>query len=119
MELVKKHMRAYSKSKNIHLINVNGWLNHVHCLISLEPEQNISNIINLIKGESSFWINRNQICKEKFSWQNEYFAVSISQSHFHLINNYINKQEIHHRKKSFEQEYNEFIDANAFDAEKA
>lgn len=119
MNLLKKHMKEYAQTKNIYLLNVNGWLDHVHCLISLEPEQILSNVINLLKGESSFWINKNKICTEKFSWQNEYFAVSIGQSQFEAINNYINGQEIHHKKKSFEQEYDEFFEAYAFEKEKA
>jgi len=119
MDVLKKHMKEYAHSKDIHLLNVNGWLNHVHCLISLNPDHNIATVVGLLKGESSFWLNKNQICSEKFGWQNEYFAVSIGKSQFESLNDYINNQEKHHAKKSFEQEYNEFIAAYAFDEEKA
>ncbi len=53
------HIREYAVLKNIHLINVNGWLDHLHCLISLSADQNIATVMNLLKGESSFWGNRN------------------------------------------------------------
>jgi REP element-mobilizing transposase RayT len=111
------HIREYTKSKNIHLININGWNDHLHALLSLTPEQNISTIINLIKGESSFWANKNLKWTEKFGWQNDYFAVSISQSHFERVNGYISNQELHHQKKTFEKEYREFIQNYQFEKE--
>jgi len=70
--------------------------------------------MQLIKGESSFWINKNQLTKEKFSWQDEYFAVSVSESMIESVRNYIKNQEIHHKKKSFADEYQEFIDKYNF-----
>jgi REP element-mobilizing transposase RayT len=104
-----EHIRQYSPTKNIHLLNVNGWVDHLHCFISLSADQNIATVMNLIKGESSFWANKNLKWNEKFGWQDEYFAVSVSQSHFELVNNYITNQEDHHRKKTFQDEYDEFI----------
>lgn len=103
------HIRENAVLKNIHLINVNGWLDHLHCLISVSADQNIATLMNLIKGESSFWANRNLTWSEKFGWQDEYFAVSISQSQLEAINHYIDNQEEHHQKKTFQQEYDEFI----------
>jgi len=58
----------------------------------------------LIKGESSFWVNQNNLTPEKFSWQDDYFAVSVSESQVIAIINYIKNQEKHHSKKSFEEE---------------
>jgi REP element-mobilizing transposase RayT len=103
------HIRNYAAEKNIHLINVNGWLDHLHCFISLSADQNMATVMNLIKGESSFWANRNLKWTEKFGWQDDYFAVSVGESQFNAVNNYINNQEQHHKKKSFQQEYDEFI----------
>ena len=108
-DLLCRHIREYAASKNIHLVNINGWQNHLHCFLSVLPEQNIATLMNLIKGESSHWANKHLKFSEKFGWQDDYFAVSVSQSHFEAVNNYINNQEQHHRKKTFEQEYNEFI----------
>lgn len=72
-------------------------------------EQNIKKIIQLIKGESSLWINKNQLTKERFEWQDEYFAVSVSESVVDKVRDYIKNQEIHHQKKTFQEEYDEFI----------
>ncbi len=70
----------------------------------------------MIKGESSFWINKNHLTKEKFEWQDEYFAVSVSESMIEIIRNYIKKQEEHHSRKTFQQEYDEFIKNYHFDS---
>jgi REP element-mobilizing transposase RayT len=104
-----QHIREYAKSKSIYLLNVNGWLDHLHCLISMSSDQNIATVMGLIKGESSFWANKNLNFTEKFGWQDDYFAVSIGESQLQILNNYIDNQEEHHEKKTFQQEYEEFI----------
>mgnify|MGYP001549533814 CR=1 FL=1 len=111
------HIREHAPTKNIHVLNINGYQNHLHCLISLSSDQNSATVMNLIKGESSFWANKNLKLNEKFGWQDEYFAVSVSQSHFDVVNNYFSNQEEHHRKKTFKEEYDEFIEKYAFDSE--
>ncbi|MDI9355664.1 MAG: IS200/IS605 family transposase [Chitinophagaceae bacterium] len=106
---VFKHISENAKSKGIILNIINGFDDHVHCLVGLNEQQNIATIAQLLKGESSFWINKNNLCKEKFGWQDEYFAVSVSESQFNTVRNYIFKQEEHHAKKTWQQEYDEFI----------
>nr|WP_320110502.1 transposase [Draconibacterium orientale] len=77
-------------------------------------EQNIAKVIQLLKGESSYWINKENLGKN-FKWADEYFAVSISESQVEKVKTYIHNQEIHHKKKSWEEEYNEFIKNYNFD----
>jgi putative transposase len=103
------HIKEYAKSKNIFVLNVNGWSDHLHCILSLSSDQNVSTVMNLIKGESSYWANRNLTFAEKFGWQDDYFAVSVSQSGLDALNQYINNQEEHHKRKTFQQEYDEFM----------
>jgi putative transposase len=88
---------------------VNGYEDHIHCLVSLSTDQTISKIVQLIKGESTYWINKEKICQTRFGWQNEYFAVSVSQSHLGRVKGYIDDQENHHQKKTWEQEYEELM----------
>lgn len=74
--------------------------------------------MQLIKGESSHWINKENILENerlKFSWQEEYFAVSISESVVEKVRKYIENQEIHHSKKTYQQEYDTFIDTYGFE----
>jgi putative transposase len=108
-DAICKHIREYAPTKSIHVLNVNGWQDHLHCLVSLSPDQNVLTIVGLIKGESSFWAGKNLKMKEKFGWQDDYFAVSVSESQFPVINRYISNQEEHHKKKTFQQEYDEFM----------
>lgn len=106
---VYQHIIQNCKDKEIFLQAINGYTDHLHCLISLGKDQSISKISQLIKGESSFWINKNNLTPEKFSWQDDYFAVSVSESQVETVINYIKNQEKHHSKKSFDDEVNEFI----------
>lgn len=70
--------------------------------------------MQLIKGESSFWFNKNSISQNKLNWQKEYFAVSVSESQVDAVKNYITNQEEHHKKKTWNEEYNEFITKYGF-----
>jgi REP-associated tyrosine transposase len=111
-ELTKKvfqHIKQNAKEKEIWLDTINGYNNHVHCLISLGREQSVSKVAQLIKGESSFWINQNKLIKGKFIWQDDYWAVSVSESHLQSVREYIKNQEEHHKTKSFTEEINEFM----------
>lgn len=111
---VFQHIRDNAKEKGIKLSLINGYVDHVHCLISLKSDQNISKIIQLIKGESPFWINKEKLCPKKFAWQEEYFVVSVGESQLERVKKYILNQEDHHRKKSFKEEYDEFIEKYGF-----
>ncbi|MDO9511495.1 MAG: transposase [Bacteroidales bacterium] len=94
---------------------INGHLEHVHCLISMRSGQTIDNIMMLIKGESSFWINKNKILPGKFEWQGDYYAASVSEKDLGAVRNYIKNQEKHHSVKSYDLEYQEFIKDNNID----
>src|ERR1700744_3384872 len=103
------HIKQNCKDKEIFLKAINGYTDHIHCLISLGKDQSVAKITQLIKGESSFWINQNNFIKDKFAWQDDYFAVSVSESQLQSIIKYIDNQETHHAKKSFSDEVDEFI----------
>ncbi len=70
--------------------------------------------MHLMKGESSFWINRQKLMKYKFEWQDEYFAVSVSESQVNAVRSYIQNQEKHHYNKTFQEEYDTFIEKYGF-----
>lgn len=108
-EKVISHILENAKSKGIFIDCLNGFLDHLHILISLGSEESIAKVVNLIKGEVSHWINKNKITNTKFEWADEYFAVSISESQVESIRTYIRNQEIHHKKKSYLEEYEEFM----------
>jgi REP element-mobilizing transposase RayT len=101
-----QHIRDNAQEKGIFIDFINGYSDHCHCLVSLGVDQTIQKTMQLIKGESSFWINRNGeflrfLNGSKFEWQDEYFAVSVSESSIDRVRNYIKNQEVHHSKKHF------------------
>ncbi len=103
------HVRANAADKGIKIDLINCHLDHVHALISLEADQNLSKVISLLKGESSHWINQQKLILGKFAWQEDYFAVSVSESGLDRVRDYIRNQDKHHKKKSFQDEYEEFL----------
>ncbi len=114
-QLVWNHIKENAVGKGIHIDFINGYEDHCHCLISLGIGQSVEKIMQLIKGESSFWINANKelfpnLNGRKFEWQEEYFALSVSESVLNKVRNYIKNQEEHHKKKTFKAEYDEIID---------
>jgi putative transposase len=98
---VFQHIKKNAEEKGIWLDCVSGYQDHAHCLISLGREQTISKVAQLIKGESSFWINQNKLTAEKFIWQDDYWVVGVSESHLETVRNYIRNQESHHSKHNF------------------
>ena len=88
---VWNHIRENAKEKNIFIDFINGYDDHCHCLVSLGVDQTIEKVMQLIKGESSFWINKQNLTPEKFEWQDEYFAVSVSESMIDKVRNYIKR----------------------------
>jgi REP element-mobilizing transposase RayT len=82
---------------------------HTHALIDLPTNLTIEQVIQLLKGSSSHWINQNQLVKGRFAWGRGYGAFSVSHSDVSKVANYIARQEEHHRKRSFAEEYEIFV----------
>ena len=107
-QMLFTHIKQNGNEKGIHIDRVNGYIDHVHCLVSLKPGQSIDNIARLIKGESTYWFNHIPgIGDRKLQWQSEYFAISVSPSILNRVRSYIDRQELHHSKTDFEKEYQE------------
>ncbi|KHJ37754.1 transposase [Pedobacter glucosidilyticus] len=88
---------------------INGMPDHIHCLFLLNPQKSIADVIKQIKGSSSHFINQNNLITEKFAWQTGYAAYSVSESVVDKVFHYKKNQKQHHKKKTFEQEYDEFL----------
>ena len=78
---------------------------HTHALIDLPTNKCVEEVIKLFKGGSSYWINDNKLVRGKFAWGRGYGAFSVSHSDVERVARYIAKQEEHHRKKSYAEEY--------------
>lgn len=107
---VFQHIKKNAEEKGIQLDCVNGYQEHAHCLISLGKEQTISKVAQLIKGESSFWINQNKLTENKFMWQDDYWVVGVSESHLESVRKYIYNKEEHLSRKTFTEDGNTMME---------
>jgi putative transposase len=101
---VVRHIIEYASAKKFSIDTINIQKEHVHMLTSLRSDQNIDDIAKLIKGESSHWINSENLTVPKFSWQRGYGAFSVSRSHIEIVRRYISNQDDHHRIKTYLEE---------------
>jgi putative transposase len=104
-----KYITGIVQNHNHKLLAINGMPDHVHILFGMRPTQSLSELMQDIKGHSSKWINEKRFVAGKFSWQEGFGAFSYSKSQLPQVINYIEKQQLHHGKKTFLQEYNEFL----------
>jgi putative transposase len=114
-EELYKYISGIVQSNNHKLIAIGGMPDHIHILFGLRPSQSISDLMQDVKGSSSKWINGKKLVHSKFSWQEGYGAFSYSKSEVPDIIQYILSQTVHHRRKTFSEEYYDML--NAFEVE--
>ena len=92
------------------LVNsINGMPEHVHCLFLLNPQKSVSEIIKQIKGSSSHYFNQEKLTEYRFAWQTGYASFSVSESLVTNVAGYIRNQKQHHKKRTFQDEYSQFL----------
>jgi REP element-mobilizing transposase RayT len=102
-------------NKGQKLMIVNGVEDHIHILLGIKPDCNLSDLVRDIKANSSRWINEKKLVQGKFEWQNGFGAFSVGASQVNIICNYIAHQEEHHQTTKFRKEYIEFLQAYDID----
>jgi REP element-mobilizing transposase RayT len=108
-EDVNKYISGIIKGKDQKPIIVNGMPDHMHVFMGLRPAMSIAEMARDIKNNSSNFINKNGFIKRKFAWQEGYGGFSYSHWDIEKIYNYILNQEVHHKKKTFREEYIGFL----------
>ena len=106
---LNKYISDIITNKGQKSIIVNGMPDHIHAFIGLKPSMSVANLLRDVKSSSSNFNNKNRFVKGKFSWQEGYGVFSYSQSQIDQVYNYILNQEQHHYKKTFKEEYLEFL----------
>jgi REP element-mobilizing transposase RayT len=114
-ETLYQYITGIVTHKNQKLMVINGMSDHIHILLGLKPDCNLSDLLRDIKANSSKWINDNKYVIGKFEWQTGFGAFTVSQSQLRIVINYILNQEEHHRKKTFREEYIEFLNVYQID----
>jgi REP element-mobilizing transposase RayT len=90
---------------NCKTIIVNGVEDHVHCFVGLKPVVSVSELMKTVKAKSSKYINDNKLTEDRFEWQRGYGVFSYSHSQINKVYKYIENQEDHHKKRTFQGEY--------------
>ena len=110
---IRRDMQAYLstvlRSNDCETLVVNGTVDHVHALFTLSRKHSIASVVKEIKRTSSGWVKGVSPAMRKFHWQSGYGAFSVSQSHVGRVCQYIENQERHHRRRTFQDEYREFL----------
>lgn len=109
-EELNKYISGIITNKGHKTMIVNGVSDHIHVFVGLKPSMAISDLVRDIKNNSSNFINDRKLVAGKFSWQEGYGAFSYAQSQVKTVYNYILNQETHHKKKTFKDEYHDFIE---------
>jgi putative transposase len=112
-----EHIIEKANEKGLFIDTINGYVEHVHALMSLSAKYAISEVVNNLKGESSHWINSLKLTHTHFAWQDGYSAFSVSESQTAKVRKYIQGQEEHHRKKSYIEEIKQLYELHKIEVD--
>jgi len=110
-EILHKYITGIVQNHGHKMLSINSMPDHLHMFFGLRPNQSIADLMRIVKSESSEWINSQKFNSSVFRWQEGYGAFSYSRSQVQTVNSYILNQEEHHRKKTFTEEYEDFLKA--------
>ena len=108
-ERLRLYISAITQNNGHKMLAINNMPDHLHMLIGLNPGQSISDLMRLVKGDSSEWINKENLTQSKFKWQEGYGAFSHSKSQIDKVAKYIINQQEHHKKTDFLAEYRQML----------
>jgi REP element-mobilizing transposase RayT len=109
-EDLHKYITGIITNRDQKLLSIFCMPDHSHLLVGLKPSISISDLVRDIKAGSSKFINDKKLIKGKFNWQEGFGVFSYSRSQIDNVIKYIQNQEKHHNKKSFKEEYIEFLE---------
>ncbi len=108
-ESVHKYITGVIQKIGHKLLAIHAMPDHIHIFVGYKPVQSMPDLMNNVKTASSKFIKKQEWMPFSFSWQNGYGAFSYSQSHIDNVVKYILNQEEHHKKRSFKEEYLDFL----------
>ena len=104
-----KYITGIVQNKGNKMLSINGMPNHIHILIGMKPNEPLSELVKEIKRCSSMFINEKKWVRGRFEWQLGYGAFTYSHSQISKVAKYIENQEIHHKRRTFKEEYLELL----------
>ncbi len=109
-ERLHQYITGIVQNHSHKMIAINTMPDHLHMFFGMRPNQSLSDLMRIVKGDSSEWINKQQFTPKPFRWQEGYGAFSYEKKKISVVAAYIENQELHHEKKTFLEEYREFLD---------
>lgn len=109
-ERLHQYITAIIQNHGHKMIAINTMPDHLHMFFGMRPAQSLSDLMRIVKGDSSEWINLQKFAPTLFRWQEGYGAFSYEKKKIGTVASYIENQELHHEKKTFMEEYIEFLD---------
>ena len=108
-ERLRQYITSIVQNNGHKVIAINNMPDHLHLFVGLNPKQAISDLMRLVKCDSSEWMNDQKLTQRKFQWQEGYGAFSYSRSHIDAVVHYIDNQQEHHKMIAFLDEYKELL----------
>lgn len=106
---LQKYITGIAQNYGHKILAINNMPDHLHMFFGFRPNQSLSDLMRIVKSESTKWINDKQFTPAVFSWQEGYGAFSYSCSHVTKVTEYVLNQEEHRRHKTFLEEYEQFL----------
>lgn len=100
-ERLHQYITGIVQNNGHKMIAINSMPDHVHVFFGFRPNQSLSELMRIVKGDSSEWINKLKLNPSMFRWQEGYGAFSYSRSQISRVAHYIENQKEHHHKKAF------------------
>ncbi|SHN07149.1 IS200/IS605 family transposase [Mucilaginibacter sp. OK098] len=107
---LQKYITGITQNYGHKMLAINNMPDHLHMFFGFRPNQSLSDLMRIVKSESTKWINDKQFTPAIFNWQEGYGAFSYSRSQVTKVTEYVLNQEEHHRKKTFLEEYQQFLE---------
>jgi REP element-mobilizing transposase RayT len=109
-ERLRTYISTIAKTNGHKMIAINNMHDHLHLFVGLNPNRSISEMMRIIKGDSSEWINKERLTARKFQWQEGYGAFSYAKSQVDTVAKYVMNQQEHHKKITFIDEYKQMLE---------
>ena len=107
------YMAGILKNHRMHAVAIGGIEDHIHALVDLGPIHGIAKAVQVLKANSSRWMNEQR--GTRFAWQEGYFAASVSKSQVKTVIRYIANQKEHHKKMDSTREFGLLLKKHGFD----
>jgi len=110
-----KYITGIVQNQSHKMIAINSMSDHLHMFFGMRPAQSLSDLMRIVKSDASEWINKQKLLPAAFRWQEGFGAFSHARSQIKTVADYIENQEQHHHKRTFKEEYTDFLRLNEVD----